>query len=104
MGVLIIVIEDPPSLRHRFNIHFFNLNELKISSITAKDTDRIRYLYLERVRITQGLSIEDFKELSYDELYDMIQDEDLVEFSLDWDKRYYGEDLEKILLKIRDAF
>ena len=46
--------------------------------------------------------MEDFKELSYDELYDIIRDEDLVEFALDWEKKYYGEDLDHILLKIRD--
>jgi hypothetical protein len=104
LGVIIIIIEDPPSLRHRFNIDFFNLNELKTSNVAAKDCDRIRYIYLERLRITQGLSVEEFKELSYDELYDMIRDDDLVEFALDWDRKYYGEDLEKILLKIRDSF
>jgi hypothetical protein len=104
LGVIIIVIEDPPTLRHRFNIDFYNLNELKTSSITAKDCDRVRYIYLERLRSSQGLSVEDFKELSYDELYDMIRDEELVTFALDWDRKYYGEDLEKILLKLRDSF
>lgn len=104
LGVLIIVVDDPPQLRHKFNIHYFNLHELKKSTITAKDTDRIRYIYLERLRITQGLTVAEFKELSYDELYNMIKDTDLVDFALDWDKKYYGEDLEKILLKIRDAF
>ncbi|WP_455392712.1 DUF4350 domain-containing protein [[Eubacterium] cellulosolvens] len=104
LGVIIIVIEDPPSLKHRFNIDFYNLHELKSPNISAKDCVRIRYVYLERLRITHGLSVEDFKELSYDELYDLIRDDDLVEFALDWDKKYYGEDLEKLLLKIRDTF
>ncbi len=104
LGILIIIIEDPPHLRHKFNINFYNLNELLTSNVTSKDCDRIRYIYLERLRITHGLSIQDFKELSYDELYDMIKDEDLVEFALDWDKKYYGDDLENILLKIRESF
>jgi SAM-dependent methyltransferase len=104
LGVLLIIIEDPPGLRHRFNINFYNLNELRSTTISTKDCDRIRYIYLERLRITNGLSIEDFKELSYDELYDIIRDDDLVEFALEWDKKYYSEDLQRILLKVRDAF
>ncbi len=104
LGVLIIIIEDPPELRHKYNINFYNLNELLNTNITVKDCDRIRYIYLERLRMAQSLSIAEFKELSYDELYEMIQDEELVEFALDWDKKYYGEDLERLLLKIRDSF
>jgi hypothetical protein len=104
LGVLIIVIEDPPTLKHKFNISFYNLNELKSTSISANDCDRVRYIYLERLRITHGLSVEDFKELSYDDLFEMIKDDELVQFALDWDKKYYGEELERILLKIRDSF
>jgi hypothetical protein len=80
------------------------LNELKSTSISANDCDRARYIYLERLRITHGLSVEDFKEVSYDELFEMIKDDELVQFALDWDKKYYGEELERILLKIRDSF
>lgn len=104
LGVMIIIVDDPPSLRHRFNIDFYSLKELKNPIITAADCDRIRYIYLERLRMTHGLSIEEFKDLSYDELYDIIKDPDLVDFALEWDKKYYGEELENILIKIQKYF
>jgi hypothetical protein len=104
LGVLIIIIENPPELRHRFNIDYYNLNQLLVTGITGKDCDRIRYIFLEHVRLSHGLSIEEFKDLSYDELEDMIKDPELVEFALDWDKKYYGQNLERILLKIRDFY
>ena len=101
---MIIIVDDPPSLRHRFNISFYSLKELKNPNITAADCDRIRYIYLERLRMTHGLSIEEFKDLSYDELYDIIKDQDLVDFALEWDRKYYGEELENILIKIQKYF
>jgi len=102
LGVLIIIVENPPELRHRFNIEFYNLNNLLTTDIVAKDSDRIRYIFLERLRIAHGMSSEEFKELAYDELENMIQDDDLVDFAMDWKKKYYGQELEDILLKIRD--
>jgi hypothetical protein len=101
LGVLIIVMENPSELRHRFDLGHISLKNLYKTSVTHEDCDRIRYLFLERVRIAYGLTVEDFKELSVDELTDMIMDPDLIDFALDWDKMLYGQDLEKILLKIR---
>jgi hypothetical protein len=102
LGVIIIIVENPPELKHRFNLDYYNLKDLVDTEITAKDCDRVRYIFLERLRISHGLTIEEFKELSYDELEDLIRDEELVDFSLDWNKKYYGQELENILLKIRD--
>jgi hypothetical protein len=102
LGVIIIIVENPPNLKHRFNIDYYNLNELVATEITANDCDRIRYLFLERVRISHGLTIEEFRDLSYDELENIIEDPELVDFALDWDKKLYGQELENILLKIRD--
>jgi hypothetical protein len=102
LGVIIIIIENPPDLRHRFNIDYYTLNNLITSDITAADCDRIRYIFLEKLRISHGLSIEDFKDLSYDELENLIREPDLVSFALDWKKKYYGQELENILIKIRD--
>ena len=104
LGVLIIVVENPIELRHRFSIDFYNLNQLTSPEITGDDCDRIRYLFLEHLRISHGLSIEEFKDLSYDELEDIVKDPELVEFALEWDKKYYGQELENILLKIRDYY
>lgn len=102
LGVTIIIIENPPDLRHKYNIDYYTLNNLITTEISGNDCDRVRYIFLEKVRISHGLSIEEFKELSYDELEDLIRDPELVEFALDWKKKYYGQELENILLKIRD--
>ncbi len=102
LGVTIIVIENPPDLKHKFNIDYYILNNLIETDITANDCDRIRYIFLEKLRISNGLTIEDFKELSYNELEDLIKDPDLVEFALDWERKFYGQELENILLKVRD--
>lgn len=101
LGVLIIVMENPSELRHRFDLGHITLRNLHKPFITHEDCDRIRYLFLEKVRIAYGLSPEDFKELSVDELSQMIRDPDLIDFALDWERTIYGQDLEKILLKIR---
>jgi hypothetical protein len=102
LGVLIIIIENPPELKHKYNIDYYNLNQLLTTDITSDDCDRIRYIFLERLRIVHGLTIEEFKDLSYEELEKMISDTDLVDFALDWKKKYYGQELENILLRIRD--
>jgi hypothetical protein len=102
LGVIIIIVENPPDLKHKFNIDYYVLNNLIDTEITSNDCDRIRYIFLEKLRISHGLTIEDFKELSYDELEDLIGDPELVEFALDWKRKYYGQELENILLKIRD--
>jgi hypothetical protein len=101
LGVLIIVMENPSELRHRFDLGHITLKNLHKPFITHEDCDRIRYLFLEKIRIAYGLSTVDFKELSVDKLTQMIRDPDLIDFALDWDKVIYGQDLEKILLKIR---
>jgi hypothetical protein len=101
LGVLVIVMENPSELRHRFDIGHITLNNLHKPFITHEDCDRIRYLFLEKVRIAYGLTVEDFRELTVDDLTNMIRDPDLIDFALDWDRVLYGQDLEKILLKIR---
>ena len=53
---LVIVIENPSELRHRFDLGHVSLRNLVIPHVSHEDCDRIRYLFLERVRISYGLS------------------------------------------------
>ncbi len=102
LGVLVIVMENPSELRHRFDIGHITLKNLHKPFITHEDCDRIRYIFLEKVRIAYGLTVDDFRDLTVDELTNMIRDPDLIDFALDWDRVLYGQDLEKILIKIRN--
>ena len=99
--IMIIAIDNPTVLKHRFNLKNYKLDQLRNIQVQERDSDRIRMLLLERVRIRKGLTKDDFEYLSADELYDIIEDDMLTDFILDVDAKYSRMDLEEILLRIR---
>jgi hypothetical protein len=103
IGIMLIYVDNPRELRHRQDLSDFKLVNLRVPYLTPKDTEHIRYLLLEKVRIACGLAKEEFRELSSDELTYMIKDPELIEFALNWRRRYEAyssQDLERILYKI----
>ena len=100
--IWIIVVDNPPRLRHRFDIKHIALYNLRTPNIHPRDTDRIRALFLEKVRLTSGMNLDEFREMSAPELERMVGDNELTEFLLDWDKSYTVSQLESLLVIIRD--
>ena len=100
--ILIIVVDNPRRLRHRFDIKHIALFNLRAPNIHTRDSDRIRALFLEKIRLSSGMSMDDFRELSAEDLAKMVGDDDLTDFLLDWDKSYSVSELEELLVTVRD--
>jgi len=100
--IWIIVVDNPPRLRHRFDIKHIALYNLRTPNIHTRDADRIRALFLEKIRLASGMNLDEFREMSAPELEGMVGDNDLTEFLLDWDKSYSVSQLEGLLVVIRD--
>lgn len=100
--ILIIVVDNPPRLRHRFDIKHIALFNLRAPNIRARDSDRIRALFLEKIRLGSGMSMDDFRDISASDLAKMVNDDDLTDFILDWDKSYSVSELEELLVTVRD--
>jgi hypothetical protein len=100
--IWIIVVDNPPRLRHRFDIKHIALYNLRTPNIHSRDADRIRALFLEKIRLASGMNLDEFREMSAPELEQMVGDNDLTEFLLDWDKSYTIGQLESLLVVIRD--
>jgi len=102
MGLLIIAYDYPQELSHRFNIAKFKITELNEPNLTPKDTDRLRYVFLERVRIHLGLSVEEFRDLTRKELEELIGDSTLSNFALELKKTYFASELSVLFKRISD--
>ncbi|UCH89092.1 MAG: hypothetical protein JSV49_00130 [Thermoplasmata archaeon] len=102
LGLLIISYDDPRELRHIYNIGAFKIRELREPMLTYKDTERVRYMFLERVRIHLGLSLEEFRELTREELDELIGDRTLSEFALNLSGIYTTSELTHVFQRIKD--
>lgn len=102
LGLLVITYDDPYELKHIYNIGKFKIRELKEPWLGPSDTDRMRYIFLERVRIHLGLSLEDFRDLTKDDLEELIGDETLSDFALTLGRLYSGSDIINIFNKVKN--
>jgi len=100
-AVIVVAVENPSNLRHNFNLSYSRTLKLEDPFIQTKDTSRIRYLFLEKVRLAQGYSLEDFQKLSEEEVANLIGSEELAEFALNFERLYSTEELEIVLLHIQ---
>jgi len=100
--ILIIVVDNPPRLRHRFDIKHISLYNLRTPKIHSRDADRIRALFLEKIRLSSGMTMNNFKDLSAAQLAAMVGNNELAEFLLDWDQTYTVTELENLLVTVRD--
>lgn len=100
--IWIIVVDNPPRLRHRFDIKHIALYNLRTPNINTRDADRIRALFLEKIRLASGMNLDEFREMSAPDLEQMVGDTSLTDFLLDWEKSYTVNQLEGLLVVIRD--
>lgn len=101
LGIIIVGLQNPSLLYHRQYLGYYKLRNLYTYNVTYHDCNRIRRMLLERVRLTHGYSPDDFRALSSSELATLIKDPELAEFAINWSREYYGDELERILLKIQ---
>lgn len=100
--ILIIVVDNPPRLRHRFDIKHISLYNLRTPNIHSSDANRVRALFLEKIRLSSGMNMNEFKNLSTAGLAGMVGNHSLAEFLLDWDRSYSVVELENLLVAVRD--
>ena len=101
LGLLIIAYDNPFELKHIYNVGKFKGWELKEPWLSNRDTDRLRFIFLERLRIHLGLSMEEFRDLTRQELNELIGEPELSAFALDMNKYYSSGDLGRIFMKIK---
>jgi len=99
--IAVVYVDNPTQMHHTFNLNFTKLENLRDPYVTAEDAERIRVMFLERVRLSHGLSLDEFRGLDTGELADLIRDDELIEFALDWEREWGGVDLERVLIKIQ---
>ena len=95
-----LYIFDPPK-RHR-HVDFLDrtgLAELMDSGIGQEDIPELKSIFLDRVRQANGLSTEQFSQLSWHELEEMIDNRLLFEF-IRYKRSLSKDRLEKVLLEV----
>jgi len=97
MVIILVALSDPPELVHRQRIFKPNLDELMVNRLTARDSERVRKILVEKIRLTRGYSIEEFKALSLSDLEDIIDDDELMDFIAEKNRRYTPEQLKAML-------
>jgi len=102
MVVLLVALSDPPNLEHKQRLFKPNLDELVTNYLGYRDQERVRRVFLEKVRLTRGYSVEEFKALSLSELEDIFEDDDLMDFVIDKERRYDSDELRHVLRLIKE--
>lgn len=100
--IIIIAVDGPVRRRHVFNIDFRTIYNLKNPRVRSVDAQRVRELFRNKIRLSLGLSRDNFDELDIDELEGMVGDMAQVEFLLGVDPETTVEELENTLVFIRD--
>ncbi len=91
---------DPPErLGHICLLDRTGLAELAELNLTREDADPIKKTFLDRVRVKNSLSVEDFSKLEWSGIRKMIGDDRLYRFVRS-DRNYTVEQLERILVEV----
>jgi hypothetical protein len=100
--VLLVALNDPTPMVHRQVLSKVQIDELRASGLSAQDEERIRKVLLDAVRHRYALTPEELVGMKVAQLEEMIGDEVLLDFALKGKKKYYGQELEQILVKIKE--
>ena len=100
--VLLVALSDPASMVHRQVLSKVHLDELRTSGLSAHDEERLRKVLLDAVRHRYALTPEELLGMKVAQLEELIGDEALLDFALKAKKKYYGQELEQILVKIQE--
>ncbi len=91
---------DPPErLRHVCLLDRTGLAELAELNLIREDVAEIKKTFLDRVRVKNSLSVEDFSKLEWGVIRKMIDDDRLYRFVRS-DRNYTVEQLERILVEV----
>ncbi len=91
---------DPPErLEHICLLDRTGLAELAELNLTKQDVTEIKKIILDRVRVRNSLSVDDFSKLGWDDIRKMIDDDRLYRFVRSG-KNYTVEQLERILVEV----
>ena len=100
--ILLVALSDPPDLEHKQRLFKPNLDELSSNFISFRDQTRIRQVLIEKVRLTRGYSVEEFKALPLSDLEDILEDDVLMDFLILKSRKYSSEELRAILELIKE--
>lgn len=100
--VLLVALNDPIPMVHRQVISKVHLDELRMSGLSAQDEERVRKVLLDAVRHRYALTPEELLGMKVAQLEELIGDEALLDFALKAKKKYYGQELEQILIRIKE--
>jgi hypothetical protein len=100
--VLLVALSDPAPQVHRQMLSKVQIDELRSSGLSAQDEERLRKVLLDAVRHRYALTPEELVGMKVAQLEELIGDDDLLDFALKGKKKYYGQELEQLLVKIKE--
>jgi len=92
--------KDPESWRHVFSIIYYGFGDANRYSYYAK-VEKIRQVFLSKVRNQNGLSQEEFQSMHANELVTLINDPVLAKFAVDSSSRYTLEQSVALVKRIK---
>ena len=100
LEVVLIRKEDPEDWRHVFRIIYYGFGDAKRYEF-YQHPDKIRQVFLSRVRSKNTMTREEFDSLSSEELKDLVDDQVLLRFIYD-NRRYKTQELVGIVKRMRE--
>jgi hypothetical protein len=102
MVIILVALSDPPELEHKQRLFKPNLDELTTNFVGPRDQERIRRILVEKIRLTRGYSVDEFKAMSLSDLEDILDDDVLMDFLILKSHRYSAEELRAVLQLIKE--
>ena len=100
LEVVLIRKEDPEDWRHVFRIIYYGFGDAKRYEF-YQHPDKIRQVFLSRVRSKNTMTREEFDSLSSEELKDLVDDQVLLRFIYD-NRRYKTQELVGVVKRMRE--
>jgi len=99
VSAFVYLFETPEKLRHMCLLDRTGLAELVEPNVSRKDVPEIKKVFLDKVRIANSMTVEDFARLEWDELEKLIHNRELFQFVQGYGS-YRREEIERILVEV----
>ena len=100
LEVVLIRKEDPEEWRHVFRIIYYGFGDAKRYEF-YQHPEKIRQVFLSKIRSTNTMTREEFDSLSSEELQTLVDDQVLLRFIYD-NRKYKTQELVAIVKRMRE--
>ncbi|MFW3145387.1 MAG: DUF4350 domain-containing protein [Thermoplasmatota archaeon] len=95
-----LLVKDKENWAHQFDISFL-VPRRAIPTDNRLQTTKLRLAVREKIRLTRGLSPEEFASLSESTIISSIRDPELIEMMQNQERTYTSQELQRIMEKIK---